>query len=427
MNELDIYYNSIKVGTLLLKPQSNDIYLNYCDTWQQNGFSLSPLLPLDRNFTNNQVKNFIENLLPEGDGLDMLISYLQISKTNKFALISSIGRDVSGALDFIIPNSKAIETTFREVSSEELAQRIRKRKEIPISVWDDKPRISIAGVQEKLPITKLNGKYGFGEGKLSSTHILKFDKKDENLVLNEYLSLHLARVAGLNVAKAEIKYFENEQVLEVERFDRKIISDQEIQKIHVIDSCQSLCLPVSYKYERNFGSGRDVKDIREGVSFEKLQSLINRCTIPLIENKKILEWTIVNLCLGNSDAHGKNISFFKDDNGMKITPFYDIVNIALYKNDYETDLAMAINDEFNIDNIRSYDLIEFCDEISVKMNQFRIIFKKISNKIFQEFNSDFIKELRKKDKIFIDKYIINVENRIIKIEKVVRNSLESSK
>jgi len=427
MNELDIYYNSIKVGTLLLKPQSNDIYLNYCDTWQQNGFSLSPLLPLDRNFTNNQVKNFIENLLPEGDGLDMLISYLQISKTNKFALISSIGRDVSGALDFIIPNSKAIETTFREVSSEELAQRIRKRKEIPISVWDDKPRISIAGVQEKLPITKLNGKYGFGEGKLSSTHILKFDKKDENLVLNEYLSLHLARVAGLNVAKAEIKYFENEQVLEVERFDRKIISDQEIQKIHVIDSCQSLCLPVSYKYERNFGSGRDVKDIREGVSFEKLQSLINRCTIPLIENKKILEWTIVNLCLGNSDAHGKNISFFKDDNGMKITPFYDIVNIALYKNDYETDLAMAINDEFNIDNIRSYDLIEFCDEISVKMNQFRIIFKKISNKIFQEFNSDFIKELRKKDKFFIDKYIINVENRIIKIEKVVRNSLEFSK
>ncbi len=426
MNELDIYYNEIQVGTLVLKPQSNDINLKYSNTWQQNGFSLSPLLPLDGKFTNNQVKNFIENLLPEGDRLDMLVSYLQISKTNKFALITAIGRDVSGALDFVIANTKAIETTFREVSTEELAQRIRKRKEIPISVWDDKPRISIAGVQEKLPITKLNGKYGFGEGKLSSTHILKFDKKDENLVLNEYLSLHLARVAGLDVAKAEIKYFEDQQVLEVARFDRTLVSDKEIEKVHVIDSCQSLCLPVSYKYERNFGSGRDVKDVREGVSFEKLQSIVDKCTVPLIEDKKILEWTIVNLCLGNSDAHGKNISFFKDHNGMKITPFYDIVNIALYENDYETDLAMAINDEFTIDKITPYDLMEFCDEISVKMNQFRIIFKKISGKILEEFKSDFAKELRKKDKFFIDKYISNVENRIIKIEKVVSDSLEFS-
>jgi serine/threonine-protein kinase HipA len=420
MNKLNIYYNKIQVGTLSLKPQSNDIDLKYDDIWKQNGFSLSPLLPLDGNFTNNQVKNFIENLLPEGNGLDMLVSYLQISKTNKFALLTAIGRDLSGALDFIIPNTNDIKTTFREVPTEELAQRIRQRKEMPISVWDNKPRISIAGVQEKLPITKLNGKYGFGEGKLSSTHILKFDKKDENLVLNEYLSLHLAKIAGLDVAKADIKYFENEQVLEVERFDRKIISDQEIQKIHIIDACQSLCLPVSYKYERIFGSGRDVKDIREGISFEKLQLLVNRCTIPLIENKKILEWTIINLCLGNSDAHGKNISFFKDHNGIKITPFYDIVNITLYENKYEIDLAMAINDEFKIDKIASYDLMEFCDEISTNMNQFRIIFKKISTKILNEFNSNFIEELKKKDKIFVNKYINNVENRIKQIEKVVK-------
>jgi len=404
---------------LSVKSQSNDIYLQYCEDWQRNGFSLSPLLPLDGNFTNTQVKNFIENLLPEGDGLDMLVSYLQISKSNKFALVAAIGRDVSGALDLILSNTKVIDTSFREVPIKELAQRIKTRKDIPISVWDDKPRLSIAGVQEKLPITKINGKYGFGEGKLSSTHILKFDKKEENLVLNEFISLHLARVAGLDVAKAEIKYFEDEQVLEVERFDRKVISDKEIAKIHVIDSCQSLCLPVSYKYERNFGSGRDVKDIREGVSFIKLQSIVNKCTVPIIENKKILEWTIVNLCLGNSDAHGKNISFFKDYNGMKITPFYDIVNITLYESKFDTDLAMAISDEFIIDKIKLNDLIEYCDDISVKINQLRTIFKKISSKILKELDSNFIEELRCKDKVFVDKYISNVQNRISKIERVI--------
>ena len=424
MRELDIYYNGTQVGTLSLKKDSNDIELKYCENWHQNGFSLSPLLPLDGNFTNNQVKNFIENLLPEGDGLDTLISYLHISKTNKFALIAAIGRDTSGALDFIAPNTKSISASFQEVTIKELAQRIKNRKEISISVWDNKPRLSIAGIQEKLPITKLNGKYGFGDGKLSSTHILKFEKNGENLVLNEYLSLHLARIAGLDVAKAEIKYFENEQVLEVERFDREIISEQEIRKIHVIDGCQSLCLPVSFKYERNFGSGRDVREVREGISFIKLQSLVNKCTIPIIENKKILEWTIVNLCLGNSDAHGKNISFFKDYNGMKITPFYDIVNITLYESEFETDLAMAISDEFIIDKIASYDFIEYCDEISVKISQLRTIFKKISNKILKELDSDFIKELRVKDEQFIDRYISNVKNRIEKISKAVNGSSE---
>jgi len=421
MKNLDIYYNGISVGVLSLKDESNDMDLQYCEDWKKNGFSLSPLLPLNGSFTNNQVKNFIENLLPEGDGLELLISYLRISKTNKFALISTIGRDVSGALDFVIENTKVINTSFREISIEELAQRIRTRKEIPISVWDDIPRLSIAGIQDKLPVTKLNGKYGFGGGKLSSTHILKFDKKDKNLVLNEYISLYLAGIAGLDVAKAEIKYFENEQVLEVERFDRKIISDKEIQKIHVIDGCQSLCLPVSYKYERNFGSGRDVRDIREGMSFLKLESLVNKCIVPIVENKKILEWTIVNLCLGNSDAHGKNISFFKDYHGMKITPFYDIVNVALYESEFDTDLAMAISDEFIIDNITPYDFIEYCDEIFVKKNQLRTLFKKISSKILKELDSNFVKKLREKDEQFINKYVNNVKNRIYKIEKIIES------
>ncbi len=426
MNTLNIYYNGSLVGILSLKKDSDDIVLKYDDLWKEDGFSLSPALPLDETFTNRSVKNFIENLFPEGDGLDNLISYLHISKSNKFALIQAIGKDTSGALVFSNDNYYETETNFKEIPTKELALRIKHRKEIPISIWDDKPRLSIAGVQEKLPITKLNGKYGFGEGQLSSTHILKFEKNNENLVLNEYLSLHLAYIAGLDVAKAEIKYFENEQVLEVERFDRKIISDLEIQKIHMIDSCQALGLPVSYKYERNFGSGRDVKDIGEGVSFIKLQSLVNKCSIPIVENKKILEWTLVNICLGNCDAHGKNISFFKDTKGMRITPFYDILNIALYEHEYETDLAMAISREFTISNISTYDFIEFCDEISVKIKQLKSSFKKISTKILNELENDFVVKLKQDNPVFINKYINNVQKRIEQLSKVINSDYSNS-
>lgn len=268
-HSLNIFFNTTKVGILFYDSQSNEFDLKYDENWIQNGFAISNILGFDYNFKSIDIKNFVENLLPEGDGLDRVVNYLQISKNNKFALLNAIGEETSGALSFIKEDAIDIKkTSFREISNEELTQRIQQRKEIPITIWDKKPRLSVAGVQEKLPICKLEGKYGLAQGQLCSTHILKFDKADENLVLNEYFSLQLAKTAGLNIPKVEIKKFGDELVLEVERFDRKIVSNTHIEKIHIIDSCQALGLPTSFKYERNFGNGRDVKNIREGVSFK---------------------------------------------------------------------------------------------------------------------------------------------------------------
>ncbi len=74
-------------------------------------------------------------------------------------------------------------------------------------MWDGKIRLSLSGVQDKLPLVVLNdNKYGIGEGKIASTHILKFEKKDDiHLVLNEYFCMKLAKLCGLNVAEVEIR------------------------------------------------------------------------------------------------------------------------------------------------------------------------------------------------------------------------------
>ena len=58
-----------------------------------------------------------------------------------------------------------------------------------------------------------NKKMGFGEGKYASTHILKFDKKELNLVENEYLSLKLARKVGLDVNEVGILKINDEIIL----------------------------------------------------------------------------------------------------------------------------------------------------------------------------------------------------------------------
>ena len=128
-----------------------------------------------------------------------------------------------GALTFNIEHNTFI-TSFREITISELSHRIKDRKNVPIAVWDGNVRLSVAGVQDKLPITILDNKFGFGEGELASTHILKFESNDDNLVLNEYLSLKLASIAGLKTPNIQIVNFEDEIVLQVERFDREMIS-----------------------------------------------------------------------------------------------------------------------------------------------------------------------------------------------------------
>lgn len=422
MHNLNIFFDEQKVGKLYYESMSDEFSLEYETSWKESGFALSLKLSFENQIKSIDIKNFIDNLLPEGKGLDELINYIQVSKNNKFALLKKIGDETSGAFSFMGVDASHLPTFFREVPLDELTERIKQRKQIPITIWDGKPRLSVAGVQEKLPITKIDSKYGFGDGKLCSTHILKFDKTDEKLVLNEYFSLLLAKSAGLSVTNFELKRFGDELVLEIERFDREIISDKKVKKLHLIDGCQLLGVPSSFKYERNFGTGRDVKDIKEGVSFKKLNEITHHTKIPLVTKKILLEWSIVNLILGNSDAHGKNISFFIDNDGIEVAPFYDIVNIAIYDGIYETSLAMGIDDEFELKNIKAYDLAVHCFTLGITPKLFAKSFENIAKKIQIATENEIYEQMKSYDEEFARKYCEDILNRIKQLSIEVKNS-----
>lgn len=416
-SSMNIFYNYHVIAKLILS-DSDDLELLYTEEWKQNGFPLSPCLPLQGVIDKKDVKNFVLNLLPEGNGLEELSKLFHISKANAFALLNAIGKETSGALSFGMVES--IETSFREISKEELQERIKERKKTPITIWDGKVRLSLAGVQEKLPLAIIDGKFGFGEGKLASTHILKFDTSDTHLVLNEAISLHLAHKAGLPVNKAKIEFFDHEPVLVIERFDRKILPTyQEVQKLHVIDGCQLLSLSPSYKYERNFGSARDVQHIRQGVSFQTLMQHETKLDIPLLYKKALLDWSLINLCLGNSDAHGKNISFFVNKSTLTLAPFYDIVNVKLYTT-YDQDLAMAIGDEFDIEAFKPYDLAMHCHTLNIKPQQLALSFNTISTRIKKELeNKDTLTNVKEINAAFYETYTHDVITRMDQLSKVV--------
>lgn len=133
-----------------------------------------------------------------------------------------------------------------------------------------------------------------------------------------------------------------------------------IKRHHVIDGCQALNLSPEYKYERIFGSGRDVAHIRDGASYLKLFQFADDCQNPAVTKLQILDWALFNVLVFNCDAHGKNISFFVDQKGIALAPFYDLVNIKMYP-DFEQEMAMVFGDEFDSDGISAYQLADFSE------------------------------------------------------------------
>jgi len=289
-----------------------DIVWVYTSFWKNNGYSLSPYLPLEGNISPSDVKRYLNNLLPEGRGLDELTTLFSVSKGNVFALVKILGQDLTSIFNLSVDGCQiARESTFVTLDESDLSRRLSvEHIEPTLTIWKGKPRLSVAGVQNKINVVvREKNELGFGEGSLRSTHLLKFETtKSINLVVNEYITMHLAMACGLNVANVELRYFDHHPALLVERFDRKLVEGVTLRK-QIIDGCQALNLPPEYKYERNFGKGRDVKNIRDGASLVKLFGFANQCANPALTKKKLLDWVLFNLLVFNADAHGKNISF----------------------------------------------------------------------------------------------------------------------
>lgn len=366
--DLTVNINHKLLGKIILEDKGERYGLEYVPSWLDGGgFPVSPHLKPGK-CTSESVRRFLANLLPEGRWLEELSLSSHISRSNIFGLIAAIGTETTGALTFRMGDASGGEllTSFRPVTSEELAERISQRQSTSIAVWDGKPRLSVAGVQDKLPLLiRAVGEMGFGEGELASTHILKFGTaRALHLVINEYICMQLARIIKLPVAEAYLTRF-GEPVLVVRRFDRELTGGTVIRK-HLIDGCQMLDLPPTYKYERPFGKGGDAAIIRSGANLPDLFASCRICRVPAAALRDMLNWVLFQLLIGNSDAHGKNISFFVGPGGIDMAPAYDLLNLDMYAAEYDRDFSMAIGDAFDPEEISPWELAEMCERCGLQ-------------------------------------------------------------
>lgn len=362
-----------RIGTLTLDKNTNLLKLGYEPGWQQTGFPLSPALTLDNIHSPEVAYNYLDNALPEGEARKLLSEHLRVSEKSVYSQVRAIGNDLAGAFSFKASEQgadislEAREPQFRVIELNELTKRLANKEDIGLLTWDDKPRLSVAGVQDKLNVfINEQGQLGFGDGTLCSTHILKFEKHNcPNLVMNEYFCMKLSKAVGLPTAEVRFTRFEQYPALIVERFDRKYAPDQsKVFRRHVIDGCQALNLPRDYKYERNLGDGRDVQHIRDGASLPRLFELAKTMASPVESLQWLINWQLFNLMISNYDSHGKNVSLFFDKRSSRFTPAYDLVNVAMFPQ-FKHVLAMAMGDEFEPESINAYQMADFAETCRV--------------------------------------------------------------
>ena len=385
-HSLGLWAEGRQVATLGYEPLNDRWSLDYDQDWVNTpqAFPLSPALPLEppaSGYAAGAVKRFVENLLPEGRTLDITATTYHVSRSNIFALINALGAETTGAFRFWrsgeAPPSIADQRQTappREVTRDELDQRLSERDAMPLAVWDGKVRMSIAGVQDKLMVyldrpLEEGGHMFLVEPPLASTHILKPEPDrpvTPHLVVNEHFCMSLARRMGLPVADVGI-YRTPRPVLVVTRFDRKVqqgATGPVVQRLHIIDACQASDLPAAYKYERNFGSGEQVRNIREGASFAMLFDRVEQTVNKAAARLTMLRWALFQFLIGNSDAHGKNFSFFVRRQGLDPAPWYDLVSVVQYPG-IDHGLAMAYGDAFSLDEVGAFQLADFAKRCKV--------------------------------------------------------------
>lgn len=367
-HSLNVFDASARVGAVEYESLDDSFSFRYDDGWVQaeGAYSISPhILMREQPASSGTVRRFLENILPEGRALDIVATTFQVARNNLYGLLRQLGQETAGALSLLTETPQVRPTTRREITDAELRQRIEERAEVPFAVWDGRVRMSIAGHQDKLSVYMDDARMYLVEGELASTHILKPEPVDGRLpmlVANEHYCTGLGKRLGLSVAPVSILRVP-QPILVVGRFDR-VREAERVRRLHIIDGCQALNVPVAYKYERNFGSGRDVRNIRDGVSFERLFSVAEHTVEKAVTRMGLLRWALFQYLIGNCDAHGKNISFFCRAAGLSLAPFYDLVSGVQYDG-LDHELAMAYGDGFKLNDIHPYDWALFAERTQI--------------------------------------------------------------
>lgn len=330
---LNIWMNGLPVGYWESKRGADT--LTYFEDWakdeQGRPLSLSlPIRPGDLSISGDVVSAYFDNLLPDSDDIRarLALKYGTPSK-RPFDMLAGLGRDCVGAIQLLPPEESPADLesirgnrlseadVARLLRSTVRANRLGQANEFDL-------RFSVAGAQEKTALLYLDGEWYEPHGSTPTTHLLKLPmgiiggRMDMTYSIeNEWLCSKLLQAFSLPVANSEIRQFEDQKVLSVERFDRKFAADHSwIVRLPQEDMCQATGTPPSRKYQKDAGPGmQQILDILQGAQ------------APQQARADFFKAQILFRILAATDGHAKNFSIgHLSGNTFYPTPLYDVIS-----------------------------------------------------------------------------------------------------
>ena len=330
---VDIFFDNLRVASTDKRAQ-----MLYDPAWikRAEAFPVSLSMPLGPDAVgHDRIIPWLANLLPETH-LSEIGQQIGVSPQDVLGLLEHIGRDTAGALAIGSPRPQADD--FRRIEREDDLERIiNELPQKPFLVGEHGVSMSLAGVQDKLPVAMADGKLAIPINGTPSTYIIKPDSpRLPGNVYNEAFCLKLAQLVGLDVAEATPARAGKRLYLLVKRYDRTKTPRGRIVRIHQEDFCQLLGYFPSAKYEATsaaVGGGPTLKMMFDGAA----RFIQPGARIPL------LDAVIFNVLICNVDAHAKNYSVLIGAGGSaKLAPLYDLMCGDIYPRITKR-LAQSIN------------------------------------------------------------------------------------
>lgn len=365
VHELEVWLFADHAGTLSL--QEGRLSFRYRENWlnRPGTVALSCSLPLQSDaFDDTHTRPFFAGLLPEGHLRRLIAQQFQVSGQNDFALLDHIGGECAGAITFLppgIPPSPPGDEHVQWLSDNELTIILDELPRRPMMAGKDGLRLSLAGVQDKLPVVFDGQRIGLPQGEQPSTHILKpLIHGVEDSVTNEGFCLALARAMKLPAAQAQILDIAGRRFLLVARYDRQTGTQGRVARLHQEDFCQALGVVPEMKYQNEGGP-----------DFAACFSLLRHVTRPSAPQVlRLLDYVVFNALIGNHDAHAKNFSLLYTGEFPVLAPLYDTLSTAIYQN-LTPKMAMKIGSKYKFSEVQARHWDQFAESAGLGRAQTR--------------------------------------------------------
>lgn len=250
--------------------------------------------------------------------------------------------DRIGALDFQVSPNEYVPRETGDPDLDDLlhaSQWVERGEPLPLELQDSLlPGTGVGGARPKALFN--------GDG---NWYIAKFDSVTDRFDLTkaEYVTMRLARLAGIDTARVTLVETMGQGVLLVERFDRRAAPNGVTRRL-MLSGLSLLGLSVS---DARFARYSDLAEVIRQ-HFENPKAAL----------EELYKRLAFNVLVGNTDDHARNYAAFWDGKTLALTPAYDICP-HLRTTDVVTQAMMIEGAEGDHSTLRN--VLSVCDRFGV--------------------------------------------------------------